>query len=87
MALNRLVCEMEGYDIAMRHPRKVCYGLLSEICRLRDGHGTNSRNEDQLPGRATNAMPNEIRPSQHYGVISTNDNQLVMLGGRDDFYP
>lgn len=67
-ALNRIVCEMDGYVIAMQHPRKAFYGLLSEICQLRDGHSTNARNEDQLPVRAINAMADEIRFSQRDGV-------------------
>lgn len=31
-ALNRIVCEMEGYNIAIEYPRKAFHGLLSEIC-------------------------------------------------------
>jgi hypothetical protein len=87
MALKRIVCEIEGYDIAMQHPRKVFHGLLSEIYRLRDGKSSNSGDEDRLPVGAINAMPDEIRFSQHAGVISMSGNPVAMLGGQDDFYP
>lgn len=59
-AVNRIVCEMEAYGIAMQHPRKVVNELLSEICQLRDEPSTNTRNEGQLHVRGTSAMPLEI---------------------------
>lgn len=58
-ALERIACEIEGYNIAMQYPRKVFDGLLSEFCQLRWGQRANAGDDDHPSVNAINAMPNE----------------------------